>query len=645
MLHPVMKNSHGRLVFPSNFIPELDVTALDSLETLEAVIERDFESKAPSGTDILTRIQEGGYRSRAELLRDMAMNLFWTNRYALTMYDKHVTRWRDVPRNREDVYVPVLTPWEDGDRKVAAVREAYPALDARWDGAVEDEVYELLFDVFAHRNYHATALTAIKPTVQQVLVDPSQLVIRVNDYDPDFPVFRDDEILDAHEEVPELEALRRWAMVLHNQFPWNRSSAELVPAAELRDDDHVIVYRPRSREVQRFIRRATAGHSGRRRAGAPAVEAKAPARPYRPIVVRDLAVQPQILSLAVAGGEEVCSNEDLIRNSAYNWSPMTAEQIVDKTGIRQRLYTLSQIEDLALQAARSALDHAGVGPEEVGAVLVATCTNDRLMPSIATYVSGELGIHQTHASYDLIAACAGLPYALAEATRILQDVERPVLVVCAEKFSDKIGNVRPSRMIFGDGAAALLIGVAPEGATPDLEYLNTYASGPVSQVNSIIWPNPEFDNNLTVYGPEVKDLAGRYLAQMLAEIAELPDPDGKASSLLDSVELIVPHQANKSMVIDLATRSGLTPEQLYFNIDRVGNTSSASIPLAIFDAVRDGLIDRPARIFAPGFGAGSVAGYAIMRVDPAVMAAPSVATGAHVFDHGSSVEDVAVAFN
>lgn len=645
MLHPVMKNSHGRLVFPSNFIPELDLTALDSLETLEAVIERDFESKAPSGTEILTRIQDGGYASRADLLRDMAMNLFWTNRYALTMYDKHVTRWKDVPRNREDVYVPVLTPWEDGDRKVAAVRDAYPTLDAHWDASVEDEVYELLFDVFAHRNYHATALTAIKPTVQQVLADPSQLVIRVGDYDPDFPVFRDDEILDVHEDVPELEALRRWSMVLHNQFPWNRSSAELVPAAELRDDDHVIVYRPKNRDVQRFIRRATAGHSGRRRAGAPAVEAKAPARPYRPIVVRDLAVKPQILSLAVAGGEEVCSNEDLIRNSAYNWSPMTAEQIVAKTGIRQRLYTLSQIEDLALQAARSALDHAGVGPEEVGAVLVATCTNDRLMPSIATYVSGELGIHQTHASYDLIAACAGLPYALAEATRILQDVERPVLVICAEKFSDKIGNVRPSRMIFGDGAAALLVGVAPEGETPDLEYLNTYASGPVSQVNSIIWPNPEFDNNLTVYGPEVKDLAGRYLAQMLAEIGELPDPDGEATSLLDSVELIVPHQANKSMVIDLATRSGLTPEQLYFNIDRVGNTSSASIPLAIFDAVRDGLIDRPTRIFAPGFGAGSVAGYAIMRVDPAVMAAPAVATGAHVFEHGSSVEDVAVAFN
>ena len=81
MLQSVMKNSHGRLVFPSNFIPELDVTALDSLDTLEEVIQRDFESKAPSGTEILHRIEQGKYARRSDLLRDIAMNLFWTNRY------------------------------------------------------------------------------------------------------------------------------------------------------------------------------------------------------------------------------------------------------------------------------------------------------------------------------------------------------------------------------------------------------------------------------------------------------------------------------------------------------------------------------------------------------------------------------------
>jgi 3-oxoacyl-[acyl-carrier-protein] synthase-3 len=195
-----------------------------------------------------------------------------------------------------------------------------------------------------------------------------------------------------------------------------------------------------------------------------------------------------------------------------------------------------------------------------------------------------------------------------------------VLVVCVEKFSDKIGNVRPSRMIFGDGAASFVVGVAAPGEAPDIEYMQTYASGPASQVNSIIWPNPAFDNNITVYGPEVKKLAGRYLEQMIGELTVLPDPDGVKASLLESIDLIVPHQANKTMVIDLALKAGLTTDSLYFNVETVGNASSASIPLAIHDAVREGVIKEPTRIFAPGFGAGAVAGYCVMRIDPAVVA-------------------------
>jgi 3-oxoacyl-(acyl-carrier-protein) synthase III len=299
---------------------------------------------------------------------------------------------------------------------------------------------------------------------------------------------------------------------------------------------------------------------------------------------------------------------------------MSAEEIRAKTGIERREYSSLPLEELALEAGRAALETAGREPEEVGGVLVCTCTSSRLIPSVATYVCGQLGIYQTHAAYDLIAACAGMPYGLAEATRILQEVERPVLVICVEKFSDKIGNVRPSRMIFGDGAAALVVGPAPEGRPPDLWFLQTYASGPATEVNSIIWPNPDFDNNITVFGPEVKSLAGRYLAQMIEELGALPDPDGRAASLLDSIDMIVPHQANKTMVIQLAQRAGLAPDRLYFNIEQVGNASSASIPLAIHDAVRDGVITRPVRIFAPGFGAGAVAGYAVMTLDPAVVA-------------------------
>src|SRR2546428_11497882 len=241
---------------------------------------------------------------------------------------------------------------------------------------------------------------------------------------------------------------------------------------------------------------------------------------------------------------------------------MTAEEIHLKTGIAQRLYTDLDLDHLALLAARRALEKSGRRPEEIGAVLFCSCTSSKMMPSLATWLSGQLGLYQTHASCDVVAACAGLPYGLAEAVRLLQEVDRPVLVVCGEKFSDKIGTVRTSRMIFGDGAAALVVGPAPDGTPPDLEWLQTYASGPMSEVDSIIWPNPEFDNNITVHGPEVKALVSRYLAQMIGELTALPHPDGGPGSMMDAIDLIGPHQANKTMVVKLAQAAGVAPERL-----------------------------------------------------------------------------------
>ena len=632
-MQPFVINSHGRMVFPSNFLPELDFSVLDTLDQLARVIRRDFEAKAPSGMEILRRTEANAYATRYELMRDVALHLFWSNRYAMTMYEKRPTRWRDVPRNRDDVLLPLLRPWEDAERKVAAVQETYAALPPAWDGAVEDAIFEILFDVLRHKRFHATELPAVKPTVAEILADPSNLTYSLAAYDADYPVYTYRQIIDCSEDVAELEALHRWAMVLHNQYPWDRAQTRLTPVGELRDEDYVVVFHPRNRDVLDFIRRVThpdADRAPHRGFGTSTeVEAKPPVRPYPPVRVRErFSVLPRLEALAVVRGEHVCTNEDLIRNTAYSWSPMSAQEIADKTGIESRVYTSRPLEDLALEAALAALAHAGRRPEEIGAVLFCTCTSTRLIPSIGTWLSGQLGMHQTHASCDIVAACAGLPYGLAEATRLLQEVERPVLVVCGEKFSDKIGTVRPPRMIFGDGAAAIVVGVAQPGSPPDIEVLQTYASGPVSEVNSIIWPNPEFDNNITVYGPEVRSLAGRYLKQMIGELQAEPDPDGVAPSLLDTIDLVVPHQANKTMVVKLAGDAGLSADRLYFNIERVGNVSAASIPLAIADAVTDGVIKEPVRVFAPGFGAGAVGGYAVMRVDPAVIAPEAQATAA-----------------
>ena len=615
-MKPFVINRHGRIVFPSNFFPELDFEAFESPSQFEGAIRRDFEEKALKEPELLAKMEGGQYQARYDLLREVALHMFWVNRYILTMYEQRPLRWRDMPRCREDVFLPRFTS-EGPIDLTAPFERAYWALPATWDAEAEDRCFEMLLNIVRNKMGAGTDQTALLPTVPEILANPANLTYRLRDYDADYAGYDRSEVMDCAHTVPEIEALLRQAMVLHNQYRWSPKTSDRVEVGRLRDDDYVLALYPRTPEVLRLVRQMRAGGGARLRPVA--AESRRPITPYPPVVVRErFRTMPKIEALTVYKGEVPCSNEDLIRNQAYCWSSMTADEIREKTGIEQRVYTALSLEEMALRAAQTALARSGRRPEEIGALLFCTCTSIRLIPSVATWLSGQLGLYQTHASCDIVAACAGMSYGLGEAVRLLQEVERPVLVVCAEKFSDKIGTVRTSRMIFADGAAAFVIGPAAQGAAPDIEVFQTYASGPWSQVDSIIWPNPDFDNNITVYGPEVKSLVKRYLAQMIGELKALPHPEGGAGSLMEAVDLIIPHQANKSMVSTLAQAAGVAPERLYFDIERVGNTSAASIPIAIHDAIREGRIDRRMRVFTPGFGAGAVAGYAVLQVDPGI---------------------------
>ena len=339
-MQPFVINSHGRMVFPSNFLPELDFSVIGSLDQLATVIRRDFEAKAPSGTEILRRVEVGEYSTRYELMRDVALNLFWTNRFAMTMYEKRPTRWRDVPRHRGDVFLPLLVPWEDAERKVAAVQQSYAALPSTWDGAAEDRIFGVLFDVLRHKQVprHRAAgrqthgrrdpRRSREPDLLTGLVRPRLSGVRLP------------QILDTHEEVAELEALHRWAMVLHNQYPWDRTQTRLTPVGKLRDDDYVVVFAPRSRDVLDFIRRVTGGAPPVPQGGGspPPHGCRPGPRSGRipPVEVRErFAVLPRIEALAVVKGESLCTNDDIIRNTAYSWSPMSAAEITEKTGIER----------------------------------------------------------------------------------------------------------------------------------------------------------------------------------------------------------------------------------------------------------------------------------------------------------------------
>ena len=115
---------------------------------------------------MLTALKSSEYPSRYELLRDLGLHAFWMNRFAITMYDKRPTRWRDVPRDRGDVFLPLLTPWPEFERSTDLIQSAYQALPPSWDEDIEQKIFEIMF---AHVRHDAAELPAIKPTVAEFL--------------------------------------------------------------------------------------------------------------------------------------------------------------------------------------------------------------------------------------------------------------------------------------------------------------------------------------------------------------------------------------------------------------------------------------------------------------------------------------------
>jgi hypothetical protein len=253
-MKPFVVNRYGRIVFPFNFFPELDFSIFETLEQFTAVIRRDFEEKAPTEADIAARVEARTYAGRYDLLRDLARDLFWVNRYAMTMYDKRPTRWRDVPKSRDDVFLPVFKPWE-GRELTAAIEDGYRALPPTFDEGTEDKIARVLLDVFRHKKGAGAELPPIKPTVGELLAKPASLTYHLLAYDPDYPGYGWNDIIEYTHRVPELEALMRQTMVLHNQYRWDRAKTRVIEVGKLHDDDFVVVFQPRSPDVLQFIRR------------------------------------------------------------------------------------------------------------------------------------------------------------------------------------------------------------------------------------------------------------------------------------------------------------------------------------------------------------------------------------------------------
>ena len=275
-------NRHGRLVFPSNLMPELDFSAIETLDQLDSVIRRDFETKAPSGTDILEKVRTGGYEQpvradagpRAEPVLGQPVR-----DHACTTSGRPGGRTcparaiRRLPARR----------WSRG--RTATPRSPpsrRPTRRCRRSGTTRPRTGSsaILFDVFGNRKHHATTLPGDQADGRRSSSrEPGSLTFRLPGYDPDYPVYDYADIIDCAEDVPELEALHRWAMVLHNQYPWDRSQVELVRPAAVRRRLRGRLPPARPARCAGFLRRLRSGVQSRpapAAAGVPAAGAAVP---------------------------------------------------------------------------------------------------------------------------------------------------------------------------------------------------------------------------------------------------------------------------------------------------------------------------------------------------------------------------------
>ena len=302
--------------------------------------------------------------------------------------------------------------------------------------------------------------------------------------------------------------------------------------------------------------------------------------------------------------EKILTNKDFEK-----YLDTTDEWIVARTGIRERHIAAEgeNTSDLCLKAARNALDMAGIKAEDIDLIIVATITGDYPWPATACIVQNKLGAKQCGA-YDISAACSGFIYALSNAVaQIESGAIKRALVIGAETLSRIVDyNDRNTCLLFGDAAGAVVL-EAGEGERGILsshlhsdgsyfELLGQPAFGTaVTPTEEIIRDRGYF---LTMQGNEVFKVA----VKMLAEVAqEAVEANGMT---VDDIDLLIPHQANIRILEATAKRMKLPSEKVYINVDRFGNTSAATIPLALDEANRAGKLKENDLLVLNAFGGG-----------------------------------------
>jgi 3-oxoacyl-[acyl-carrier-protein] synthase-3 len=293
------------------------------------------------------------------------------------------------------------------------------------------------------------------------------------------------------------------------------------------------------------------------------------------------------------------------------------EWIMTRTGIRERRIAAPDeaMTDLALPAARQALAHAGVDPADVDLIVVATVTSDSTFPTTSALLADMLGARAA-AAYDLLAGCTGFVYALAQAYgMVAAGLSQRALVVGGDVLS-RIVNYRDRStcVLFGDGAGAVVLEFVDRGGFLGFElgadgaggvHLTLPAGG--SRLPASAETVASDQHFIHQNGREVFKFATRVLVSSAEQVL------GACGLTVDDVDVYIPHQANLRIIDHAVRKLGIPPERVVTNVDRYGNTSSGSIPLALADAVADGRL-RPGKVvLMTGMGAGLTWGSGVME--------------------------------
>ncbi len=297
--------------------------------------------------------------------------------------------------------------------------------------------------------------------------------------------------------------------------------------------------------------------------------------------------------------QRVVTNDDLSR-----MVETSDEWISTRTGIRERRHCTDETNAfLASEAARRAMAQGGISPEEIGICIVATFTPDSASPSMACLVQQALGLPEDIPAFDLNAACSGFLYGLKVAHGLLLTSERPYALVVGSEVLSRVVNFedRGTCVLFGDGAGAAVLTLSDS-------HRFVAALGARGDDSLIHCPGPgKPDQYISMNGREVfrfaTDIIPRCIEQVLA----------KAGLTLEDVDYVVCHQANARIISHVVKKMQAPEEKFYINLQRYGNTSSASIPIALDEMAEQGLLRPGMRVVCVGFGGGLTWGGALLE--------------------------------